>query len=158
MRARHLSLVALALLAACASPAAKPPLPTRLPTAPPAAAPITPPEAAPPAAQASPGAPVTPPAVSGDMVFDAWAAEFYVKRRQGRHPARRAGSRNGRPGTPDPRVTQRDSRQPEFSQPISTYLKGAVTEGPVVKGERERADVPQLPDIEQRAMARRARS
>ena len=38
--------------------------------------------------------------------------------------------------TPDPRVAQRDSRQPEFSQPISVYIKGAVTEGPIAKGAR----------------------
>jgi membrane-bound lytic murein transglycosylase B len=149
MRARHLSLVALAVLAACASPAAKPPLPTRLPAAPPAARPVMPPEAAtPPAAQATPGAPVTPPAVSGDMVFDAWAGEFYGKALKAGIP-REVLDREMAGLTPDPRVTQRDSRRPEFSQPISTYIKGAVTEGPVVKGARERAEVPQLPDIEQ---------
>jgi lytic murein transglycosylase len=133
MRARHLSLVALALLAACASPAAKPPLPTRLPAAPPSANPSPPPpEAAPPGAPAPTAGPVTPPAVSGDMVFDAWAAEFYVK-------AVKAGI---------PRDVL--DRQPEFSQPVSTYIKGAVTEGAASKGGRERADVPQLADIEQR--------
>jgi lytic murein transglycosylase len=52
--------------------------------------------------------------------------------------------------TPDPRVTNRDSRQPEFSQPISTYITGAVTPGAVSGGERRRAEVPKLPDIEQR--------
>jgi membrane-bound lytic murein transglycosylase B len=146
MRARHLTLVALALLAACASPAARPPLPTRLPTAPPPAA-ASPPEAAPPSATAV--SPVTPPAVSGDMVFDAWAAEFYSKAVKAGIP-RDVLDREMAGLTPDPRVTQRDSRQPEFSQPISTYIRGAVTEGAAAKGGHERADVPQLADIEQR--------
>jgi lytic murein transglycosylase len=145
MRARHLTLVALALLAACASPAAKPP--------PPAAGPVAPqpaPAAPPPAAnEAPPVVPVTPPAVSGDMVFDAWAAAFYGKALKAGIP-RDVLDREMAGLTPDPRVTQRDSRQPEFSQPISTYIKGAVTEGPILKGERERAEVPQLRDIEQR--------
>jgi membrane-bound lytic murein transglycosylase B len=150
MRFRHLSLVWLAVLAACASPYAKPPPPAGGPVAPPpnitapapGPAPVTPPEAA-------PVSPVTPPAVSGDMVFDAWASAFYGK-------ALKAGIRRDvldreMAGlTPDPRVAQRDSRQPEFSQPISVYIKGAVTEGPVVKGAREETDVPQLPDIEQK--------
>ncbi|HXA40394.1 MAG TPA: lytic murein transglycosylase [Phenylobacterium sp.] len=145
MRASHLTLVALALLAACASPAARPPPPAPGPVAPPPA-PATPP----PAAHGAPAVtPVTPPAVSGDMVFDAWAAEFYGKAVKAGIP-RDVLDREMAGLTPDPRVTQRDSRQPEFSQPISTYIKGAVTEGPIVKGERERAEVPQLPDIEQR--------
>jgi lytic murein transglycosylase len=141
----------LAVLAACASPAAKPPLPTRLPSVPPPAerTPVAPPEAAPPSANAAPGGPVTPPAVSGDMVFDAWAAEFYPKAVKAGIP-RAVLDREMAGLTPDPRVTQRDSRQPEFSQPISTYIKGAVTEGAAARGGRERADVPQLADIEQR--------
>jgi lytic murein transglycosylase len=147
MRARHfLALACLAILTACASPAAKPPLPTRLPTAPSARpTPRTPPRAATPPAVT----PIAPPAASGDMVFDAWASEFYGK-------ALKAGidravlDREMAGLTPDPRVTARDSRQPEFSQPISTYINRAVTPGAAATGERERADVPQLPDIEQR--------
>jgi lytic murein transglycosylase len=83
------------------------------------------------------------------MVFDAWAAEFYVKAVKAGIP-RDVLDREMAGLTPDPRVTQRDSRQPEFSQPVSTYIKGAVTEGAASKGGRERADVPQLADIEQR--------
>jgi lytic murein transglycosylase len=144
MRLRHLSPILLAVVAACATPAAKPPPPTRLPTAPPPA-----PTQPAPAAPEAPAAPVTPPAVSGDMVFDAWASQFYGKALKAGIP-REVLDREMKGLTPDPRVTARDSRQPEFSQPISTYIKGAVTEGPIAKGERERADVPQLADIEQR--------
>ncbi len=82
------------------------------------------------------------------MVFDAWAADFYGKALKAGIP-REVLDHEMAGLTPDPRVTARDSRQPEFSQPISTYIKGAVTEGPIVKGEHERSEVPQLPDIEQ---------
>jgi lytic murein transglycosylase len=93
--------------------------------------------------------PVTPPVVSEDMVFDAWAAEFYGRAIKAGIP-RDLLDREMAGLTPDPRVTARDSRQPEFSQPISVYIKAAVTEGPVATGERKRADIPQLADIEQR--------
>ncbi|HEY8002825.1 MAG TPA: lytic murein transglycosylase, partial [Phenylobacterium sp.] len=134
------------LLAGCASPYA--------PVAPPKPAPIAPPPAVetPAPAPAPPPvavAPIKPPAASGDMVFDAWAADFYGR-------AVKAGiapellDREMAGLTPDPRVTARDSRQPEFSQPISVYIKGAVTEGPVSTGERKRTEVPGLGAIEQR--------
>jgi membrane-bound lytic murein transglycosylase B len=93
--------------------------------------------------------PVTPPAVSGDMVFDAWAVAFYGRAVAAGIP-RDLLDREMAGLTPDPRVTSRDSRQPEFSQPISTYIKGAVTEGAVAGGERRRAEAPQLAEIEQR--------
>jgi lytic murein transglycosylase len=83
------------------------------------------------------------------MVFDAWAADFYGRALKAGVP-RDVLDREMAGLTPDPRVASRDSRQPEFSQPISTYIKGAVTEGSVAGGERRRTDVPQLADIEQR--------
>jgi lytic murein transglycosylase len=149
MRFRHLSFVLFAVLAACASPYAKPPPPQPLPVAPPPRAAPPQPAAPAPTPEAPGVSPVTPPAVSGDMIFDAWASAFYPK-------ALKAGirrevlDREMAGLTPDPRVAQRDSRQPEFSQPISVYIKGAVTPGTASKGEQERADVPQLPDIEQK--------
>ena len=93
--------------------------------------------------------PVTPPAVSGDMVFDAWASAFYGKAVKAGIP-RALLDREMAGLTPDPRVTARDSRQPEFSQPISVYIKGAVTDGSVAGGERRRSDVAQLGAIEER--------
>ena len=83
------------------------------------------------------------------MVFDAWAAEFYGRAvKAGISPALLDREMAGL--TPDPRVTSRDSRQPEFSQPISVYIKAAVTEGPVATGQARRAAIPQLDAIEQR--------
>ncbi|MBS0332263.1 MAG: lytic murein transglycosylase [Proteobacteria bacterium] len=139
--------LSLALLASCATPT---PLPTRLPPAPAPRPPAAPPAQPAQAAQSAPPpvTPITPPAVSGDMIFDAWAAEFYPKALKAGIP-REVLDREMWGLTPDPRVTARDSRQPEFSQPISTYIKGAVTEGVVSKGVSERTAAPQLADIEQ---------
>ncbi|MDB5423072.1 MAG: peptidoglycan-binding protein, partial [Phenylobacterium sp.] len=79
--------------------------------------------------------PVKPPAVSGDMVFDAWAAEFSGRALKAGIP-RALLDREMAGLTPDPRVTIRDSHQPEFSQPISVYIKGAVTDGAAASGGR----------------------
>lgn len=139
MRRRLLPLAFVAL-ASCASP-----------SAPPVHQPAPPPATAPPAVQppAAPPPSVVPPTASGDMIFDAWAAEF-----QGRALA--AGispqvlSREMAGLSPDPRVASLDSRQPEFSKPISEYLRGVVTADRTAIGQRRRTDVPQLQDIENR--------
>ena len=92
---------------------------------------------------------IVPPTASGDMIFDAWASDF-----QGRALA--AGiapdvlSREMAGLTPDPRVAGADSRQPEFSKPISDYLKGVVTPDRLAIGLRRRADLAAFPDIETR--------
>src|SRR5437899_7399430 len=110
LRHRRLTLVLL-LLAGCASPTAQPPPPRPAPAPPPVAAPATTPEPA-------PISPVRPPTASGDMIFDAWAADFYGRAvKAGISPALLDREMAGL--TPDPRVAARDSRQPEFSQPIS---------------------------------------
>ena len=137
MRRRYL--LALYVLAGCASP----PRPTPPPPAPPAATPAP----APPPAQAA--IPVKPPTASGDMIFDAWAAEF-----QGRALA--AGvrpevlERELAGLSPDPRVAGLDSRQPEFSKPVSDYLRGVVTPDRATIGQQRRADMPELAAIEAR--------
>lgn len=103
-------------------------------------------------ARAAPGAPaaaqsIAPPTASGDMIFDAWAADF-----QGRALA--AGisapllTREMAGLTPDPRVASLDSRQPEFSKPISDYLKGVVSADRLAIGRRKVGEVPALPAIE----------
>jgi lytic murein transglycosylase len=83
------------------------------------------------------------------MIFDAWAQEFYDR-------ALKAGISPGLLDrelaglTPDPRVAALDSRQPEFSKPISEYIKGVATADRVAIGQRRRADLAFLPDLEQR--------
>jgi len=138
---RRRVLPAFLALAGCASPAAPPPT-VVVPAATAAAAAA---ELAVPAAAPS----VAPPTASGDMIFDAWAAEF-----QGRALA--AGikpevlSREMAGLAPDPRVAGLDSRQPEFSKPISDYLKGVVTADRIAIGARRAADTPMMGDIENR--------
>jgi len=139
MRLRYL--FALLPLAACAAPAAGPTA-SVAPTA-------IPPTLAATGSATDTAGPIRPPVASGDMVFDAWAGEFYDR-------AVKAGispdlvTREMAGLTPDPRVTSRDSRQPEFSQPISAYIAGAVTDGPIATGMKKRTDVPSLAAIEQR--------
>lgn len=92
---------------------------------------------------------VRPPTVSGDMIFDAWAQAFYGRALKAGVP-RDLLEREMAGLTPDPRVASRDSRQPEFSQPISAYINGAVAPGAISMGVRKRAEVPALGAIEQR--------
>ncbi len=131
---------ALLALAGCASPVPPPALVVPAATAALAAAELATPAAAP---------SVAPPTASGDMIFDAWASEF-----QGRALA--AGikpevlSREMAGLTPDPRVAGLDSRQPEFSKPISAYLQGVVTADRIAIGGRRAAETPMIADIEQR--------
>jgi lytic murein transglycosylase len=141
MRRSHL--LALLLLAGCASsPIETTPSET-------ASTPPPPPMARPSADGDAAAGPIRPPAASGDMVFDAWAAQFYGRAvKAGIAPALLQREMAGL--TPDPRVTSRDSRQPEFSQPVSAYIAAAVTPGPIATGMRKRTEVPALDAIEQR--------
>jgi lytic murein transglycosylase len=140
-------------VAGCASPAgpapvAPPPTAQAFPgpatpatTAPHAAAVAAPAAAAPPT--------ITPPTASGITSFDAWASSFQAR-------ALAAGidqaviTREMAGLTPDPRVTALDERQPEFSRPISDYLRGVVTPDRVAIGQRRLADTPALAAVEKR--------
>ena len=126
------------VLAGCASPANRGP-------APPPAYPETPT----PSESPQSSGPIRPLVASGDMQFDAWAAGFY-----GRAVA--AGiapellQREFAGLTPDPRVGGLDNKQPEFSKPLSDYVRGVVTDTRVAIGTQKAAQVQQLPAIEQR--------
>ncbi|RAK58201.1 lytic murein transglycosylase [Phenylobacterium deserti] len=136
MRRSHL--VLMLALAGCASQAPHTPQPQPAPAPPPAAQPAPPPPVA---------GPVRPPAVSGDQIFDAWAAEFYGRAVQA--GIRRSTLDRELAGlTPDPRVASLDTRQPEFSKPLSSYVQGAVTSGRIAIGQRKRVEVPRLDAIE----------
>jgi len=90
----------------------------------------------------TPGAPdpVTPPTRSGDPVFDAWAAAFYAR-------AVKAGlppdllDRELAGLTPDPRVADRDVKQPEFAKPFGDYIKGVVNDDRIAIGRRKRDEL-----------------
>jgi membrane-bound lytic murein transglycosylase B len=137
---RRLLAPLLFLLASCASPYAKREAPAPTPAPRPAAAPV-------PAPTPGAPAPIAPPTTSGDMVFDAWASDFYPRAlAAGIRPEVLQREMAGL--TPDPRVSQRDSRQPEFSKPISEYIKGVVTPVRDAIGVRRSTEVPQMDLIE----------
>src|ERR1700761_9508831 len=137
MRRRYL-LIPLFILAGCATPANRAPPPAGPP---PSEAPAPPP--------GHTSSAIQPPTASGDMQFDAWSAQFFNR-------AVAAGlspdfvQRQMAGLTPDPRVAALDNRQPEFSKPISDYIRGTVTDGRAAKGQLERTDVPHMAEIEQR--------
>ena len=140
---RRRSLVLFLVLAGCASPATR-----STPTAPSAA---SPPAAPGPAAEAPPAlsGPVRPLTASGDMLFDAWASGFYGRAvAAGLSPELLQREFAGL--APDPRVGGLDNRQPEFSKPLSDYVRGTVTDTRVAIGVQKAALAPQLPAIEQR--------
>lgn len=128
--------VVVALLAACASQPVRPVVPQPTPAPRPAARPPAPPPA-----------PLTPPAATGDVVFDAWAADFFPR-------AIAAGirpevlQREFAGLTPDPRVGGLDTHQPEFSKPFGDYIQATVTDGRVAIAARKRDEIPQLDAIE----------
>jgi lytic murein transglycosylase len=131
---RRLSILAALLVASCASPYQHSVTPKPAPTPRPHREPAPP---------KPPPAPVKPPTVSGDMVFDAWAADFYPRAvAAGISPA--VLDREFAGLTPDPRVARLDSRQPEFSKPVGTYIQDVVTPGRSATGARKLVDVPGL--------------
>lgn len=143
---RRLSLLVCLAVAGCASPASHAPV---SPVPPRPSAPAADP--APGGSQPSPqfSGPVRPLTSSGDMVFDAWAASFYGRAvAAGISPALLQREFAGL--TPEPRVGSLDNRQPEFSKPLSEYIRGAVTDGRVATGRQKAAQVSQLAAIEQR--------
>jgi lytic murein transglycosylase len=89
------------------------------------------------------------PVSSGDPAFDAWAGGFVDKAIRDGWPAdvlRRefSGLR------PEPRVLELDGRQPEFSKPVSDYIRGAVSANRIAVGRRKRAELTWLPRVEDR--------
>ena len=123
------------VLAACAAPAARVP-----PPKPAAPAPAPPPEVV---------QPVRPLTASGDILFDTWAQGFYAR-------AVAAGlapeliQREFAGLTPEPRAAALDARQPEFSKPLSDYVRGVVTEPRAARGQAYAGSITQLAAIEQR--------
>jgi lytic murein transglycosylase len=76
---------------------------------------------------------------STDTVFDAWRTGFIAKATAQGLPADQVtAALQG--VTPDPNVIALDSRQPEFSKPISSYLAGAVTPGRIATGRQHIAE------------------
>jgi lytic murein transglycosylase len=83
------------------------------------------------------------------MTFDAWAAGFY-SRAVAAGVAPSLIQREFAGLTPDPRVERLDNRQPEFSKPLSDYIRGVVTPSRIAIGQSKGAGITQFPAIEQR--------
>lgn len=99
------------------------------------------------APEPAPPTPALPP--SGSPAFDEWLRGFYGRALSaGLPPALLNRELAGL--TPNDRVSALDSRQPEFSRPVSDYLRGVVTDDRLATGRRKRDALPALADIEAR--------
>ncbi|HEY9219606.1 MAG TPA: lytic murein transglycosylase, partial [Phenylobacterium sp.] len=98
-------------------------------------------------ARSQPIAPTDVP--TGAMTFDEWLRSF-------RPRAIAAGLSSGLVDrelvglTPDDRVSRLDSSQPEFSRPVSVYIKNAISNDRIALGRRKRSEVAAFSGIEQR--------
>ncbi|WP_300576329.1 lytic murein transglycosylase [Phenylobacterium sp.] len=86
---------------------------------------------------------------SGSPTFDAWLRDFYVKAVKAGLPSDLL-DRELRGLTPNDRISALDSRQPEFSRPVSDYIRGVVTDDRIAIGARRRDALPVLAQIEAR--------
>ncbi|HEX6859500.1 MAG TPA: lytic murein transglycosylase [Caulobacteraceae bacterium] len=120
------------LLASCADVSRPPPVFEPTP------APVTPP----------PSPAETPPSPSGNLGFDAWLMSYRPKALAAGIP--RAVVENELSGlTPNMQVADLDGKQPEFSKPVSEYIKGVVSADRVAKGRDYRSSLTFLPNLEQ---------
>jgi membrane-bound lytic murein transglycosylase B len=81
--------------------------------------------------------------------FDAWEADFMARARRGGVSSELL-EREFKGLTLDPRVVALDGQQPEFSRPISDYIRSAASDERVAVGRSRRAAAHWLEGIEQR--------
>ncbi len=93
--------------------------------------------------------PVVAFAPSGSPAFDAWLRSFYIKSVRAGLPSDLL-DRELAGLTPNDRISALDSRQPEFSRPVSDYIRGVVSEDRIAIGRRRRDALATLPQIEAR--------
>jgi lytic murein transglycosylase len=140
MRARYL--IPCLLLTACATSTPQPALPPA-PPPPPASNPTPAVTEAPPAATPAPAQPA-PEAMS----FDQWRQGFIAKAAsKGFDPMFVANVLSG--VQPLASVTAADSMQPEFSKPLSTYIRNTVTDARAAAARAKLAADPDVPGIVQ---------
>ncbi len=96
------------------------------------------------------GAPDTPAGPDPQTAaFQAWLRDFQIRAIAQGWPADLI-ARQTAGLTLDPKVVALDTRQPEFVKSTGDYVRAAVSEDRVLTGRRRKAEVPQLPDIQQR--------
>ncbi|MCG9917585.1 MAG: lytic murein transglycosylase [Phenylobacterium sp.] len=93
--------------------------------------------------------PVVRLAPSGSPTFDTWLRSFYIKAVRAGMPAELL-DRELAGLTPNDRISALDSRQPEFSRPVSDYIRGVVSEDRIAIGRRRRDALATLSQIEAR--------
>ena len=86
---------------------------------------------------------------SVDTPFEAWLRDYIDRAVRAGAPAD-VVHREFDNLTPDPRVTDLDGRQAEFSKPIGDYVKGVVNEDRIAKGRAKLAALLWLADVETR--------
>lgn len=84
---------------------------------------------------------------SGDPAFDAWMDGFYRKALADGLP-RAVVDKELADLTPDAEVVRRDQNQPEFSRPISSYVKGAVSADRIETGRTKKSQLGWLRQVE----------
>ena len=95
------------------------------------------------------------PSVSGEVInsadtpFEAWKRDYMDRAIRAGAPAD-VIEREFDGLTPDPRVTDLDGRQSEFSKPLGLYVKGVVSDDRIAKGRAKLAALPWLADVETR--------
>jgi lytic murein transglycosylase len=101
-----------------------------------------------PAPPQGPLPPVSMPPVA-DTGFDAWLATYRAKALAMGLPAGLL-DRELQGLTPNPKISALDAKQPEFSKPVSDYIKGVTSADRVAKGQTYFNQLTFLPAMEQR--------
>ena len=100
-----------------------------------------------------PNLPSTPASVavvnSADTPFQAWLRDFTARAIRAGAPADLV-HREFDDLTPDPKVTDLDGRQSEFSKPLGDYVKGVVSDTRIAQGRAKLETLAWLPDVERR--------
>jgi membrane-bound lytic murein transglycosylase B len=99
------------------------------------------------AVPSGPAIPTVVPVVSGDPAFDGWLAQFKPKAVAAGVP-RAVVDRELAGLTPNARVSALDGKQPEFSKPVSDYVKGVISDARIAQGRQFRGELTYLPALE----------
>ena len=86
---------------------------------------------------------------SGDAAFDTWLADFYPRALANGVPAE-VLTRELAGLVPNPAVVAADRNQPEIARPVSSYIKGTVSDARVVTGKAKRTELTWLAEVHER--------
>ncbi len=86
---------------------------------------------------------------SGDTAFDAWLNGFYPRALAAGIP-REVLNRELADLKPDASIVAADRNQPEIARPVSSYMRGVVSDARVATGVQKRSELTWLPALEAR--------